>query len=166
MKIWILLVLLVSFKTFAFPEMVRHHYNNCIACHESPSGGGLLTQYGRTISATALSTWGSERGARAIYGATDVQWLRDYFNAGVDLRAVQFHQATPTATRGQFILMQTAIESSLRYENFKIVGSFGKQEEKNRKDNTNTRPFPFFLLPFPFFLSLFFTFTPSKHNPT
>ena len=41
----------------AFPEMIRLGYVNCTSCHVSPNGGGLLTDYGRSISSEALSTW-------------------------------------------------------------------------------------------------------------
>jgi hypothetical protein len=40
----------------AYPWMIRHEYNNCIACHVDPSGGGLLTPYGRGQSQVLLST--------------------------------------------------------------------------------------------------------------
>ena len=47
----------VSSQAFAFPEMVRHGYTQCTACHVSPSGGGILTSYGRELAAEVLSTW-------------------------------------------------------------------------------------------------------------
>jgi hypothetical protein len=31
----------------AYPWMVKHNYTNCASCHIDPSGGGLLSQYGR-----------------------------------------------------------------------------------------------------------------------
>ena len=47
-------------NSWAFPEMVRHNYSNCSSCHVSPSGGGVLTQYGRELSSAILSIWGAE----------------------------------------------------------------------------------------------------------
>ena len=49
-----------SRPSHAFPEMVRHGYANCITCHISPDGGGVLTAYGRSLSREVLSTWGAE----------------------------------------------------------------------------------------------------------
>ncbi|MBF0351828.1 MAG: hypothetical protein HQM11_12415 [SAR324 cluster bacterium] len=43
----------------AEPEMIRHDYFSCMACHYSPHGGGLLTPYGRGI-AQALSYQGGD----------------------------------------------------------------------------------------------------------
>ena len=50
-----LFVFLFTQNVSAFPEMIRHGYINCNACHVSPAGGGLLTAYGRTISKELLS---------------------------------------------------------------------------------------------------------------
>ena len=33
----------------AYPWMIRHDYAGCAACHVDPSGGELLTQYGRSL---------------------------------------------------------------------------------------------------------------------
>ena len=33
----------------AMPTMIRLGYANCAVCHVSPQGGGLLTEYGRSI---------------------------------------------------------------------------------------------------------------------
>ncbi len=40
----------------AYPWMIRHDYNICIVCHTDPSGGNLLTAYGRSLSQSVLST--------------------------------------------------------------------------------------------------------------
>ena len=34
----------------AYPWMIKHDYASCAACHADPSGGGLLTAYGRAQS--------------------------------------------------------------------------------------------------------------------
>ena len=122
---------LLCTKAHAFPEMVRHNYPNCIACHESPSGGGLLTPYGRTISTSVLSTWGSEKEARAFYGAFDNKYTKSWLNVGGDLRSLQLHTNSKTAMNGRFIRMQTGIEAAVKFMNFKLVSFFGKQEEGN-----------------------------------
>lgn len=40
----------------AYPWMIRHEYTACATCHTDPSGGGLLTRYGRAQSAVILSS--------------------------------------------------------------------------------------------------------------
>lgn len=39
----------------AYPTMIRHGYTGCGECHQDPSGGGVLTEYGRGQSAILLS---------------------------------------------------------------------------------------------------------------
>lgn len=132
MKIIIFLtVLFLTTKVDAFPEMVRHNYPNCIACHESPSGGGLLTPYGRTISSSVLSTWGNEKEARPFYGAFENRYTTKYLNIGGDLRALQLHTNSKQAMVGRFIRMQTGIEAALKVYKLKLVSFFGKQEAEN-----------------------------------
>jgi hypothetical protein len=36
-------------KINALPTMIRLGYPNCVSCHVSPQGGGLLNGYGRAI---------------------------------------------------------------------------------------------------------------------
>jgi hypothetical protein len=40
----------------AEPHMLSKQYTRCTSCHVSPTGGGLLSSYGRALSATELST--------------------------------------------------------------------------------------------------------------
>lgn len=48
-------LLLASQFSFAYPELVRHGYVSCLTCHVSPSGGGVLTQYGRSLAKELVS---------------------------------------------------------------------------------------------------------------
>src|SRR5690606_1512947 len=40
---------ILSAPAFALPTMIRLGYPNCVSCHISPQGGGLLNDYGRGI---------------------------------------------------------------------------------------------------------------------
>jgi len=42
----------------AEPMFLSRQYNRCTSCHYSPTGGGLLTPYGRSLSRQELSTTG------------------------------------------------------------------------------------------------------------
>src|SRR5262249_52137057 len=39
----------------AYPWMIRHEYTGCMPCHADPSGGGILTAYGRAQGEILLS---------------------------------------------------------------------------------------------------------------
>lgn len=61
---------------FGYPESVRYGYANCASCHVSPTGGGVLTQYGRASSEQFLSTWAAQ--GEGGFGHRDLalpQWL-------------------------------------------------------------------------------------------
>jgi hypothetical protein len=93
----------------AFPEMVRHGYINCTTCHVSPSGGGILTPYGRQLSRDVMSTWGKEGEEAFIYGIVKPpEWL----NLGGDFREGYLYTNTPTVSQGRSIFMQADLEAA------------------------------------------------------
>ena len=53
-----LIVVGVAASATAEPMFLSKQYTRCTACHYSPSGGGLLTPYGRLLSHRELSTTG------------------------------------------------------------------------------------------------------------
>ncbi|HYQ18587.1 MAG TPA: hypothetical protein VEQ58_22580 [Polyangiaceae bacterium] len=59
-----LFALLSPKPAHAYAWMIKRGYPSCPACHADPSGGELLTGYGRMISTLTLSTnWGGSDGA-------------------------------------------------------------------------------------------------------
>jgi hypothetical protein len=55
----VLLVLLTPSRADAYTWMIRHSYTGCGVCHADPSGGEVLTEYGRLQSDLLLRTrWG------------------------------------------------------------------------------------------------------------
>lgn len=61
----------------AFPWMIKHNYTGCQSCHVDPSGGGVMTDYGRAQQQTLLETqWGAhnpegeaDSNTQFLYGA-------------------------------------------------------------------------------------------------
>ena len=88
----------------AFPELTRHGYASCIACHVSPNGGGVLTPYGRNLSLDMLSTWGNPREAEVLHGILPKRYMDDLegskFRIGGNVRTVQTHRANRTVRSG------------------------------------------------------------------
>ena len=57
MKILLLLTtVILSTSAWAYPNFIGHSYTSCLNCHYNPAGNGPLTDYGRAISATAISS--------------------------------------------------------------------------------------------------------------
>ena len=117
---------LASQVVFPFPEMIRHGYSNCITCHVSPNGGGLVTPYGRALSQEVLSTWHRENESDFLWGLVpSPEWL----NLGGDFRYVQTHLDTPDTKTGRFIVMQADIEAAASLGKFSFVATVGKSHE-------------------------------------
>lgn len=49
------LVVILSSHAWGYPSTIGHGYTSCTTCHYNPYGYGPLTDYGRALSATALS---------------------------------------------------------------------------------------------------------------
>src|SRR6187549_3048728 len=75
-----LLAIAVS-NASAEPLFLAKQYTRCTACHYSPTGGGLLTPYGRLLSHRELSTTGGETAPAA--DATDAPHGEQAFMHGV-----------------------------------------------------------------------------------
>jgi len=122
------IVLFLNFLTqtaFAFPGMVSHGYINCQACHVSPTGGGLLTQYGRALSNEVLSSTGSEEESVFLY---DLIKQPEWLNLGGDARTLVLYRDTPTIREGRVIIMQLDLEAGLSFDPFYAVGTFGYKD--------------------------------------
>lgn len=115
----------------AFPEMIRHHYVNCSACHVATNGGGLLNAYGRTISSEVLSSFGSEKEARAFY-TVDPENVNQWLNIGGDLRGLQLHQENERSIQGRFIWMEANIQAAVSIEKLTAFMSMGKVNQGNQ----------------------------------
>ncbi len=120
--------------------MVRKGYTQCATCHISPSGGGILTEYGRALSMEALARGqfffervkvdaadaeGAESEAQFLYGSANLPpWLL----LGGDIRLLQYVIDTPFAVAGRFIPMQLDLEAALKLGRFSVVATGGRRE--------------------------------------
>ncbi len=127
------LALFLSISSYAFPENIRHGYTNCTACHISPSGGGVLNEYGRSLSKEIQSTWAYEGEENFLHGMVDTTAVKDWLVIGGDFRAVQVHQENDNVKRGKFIKMQAGIELGINQPKWAVVGSFGKFDDEEWK---------------------------------
>lgn len=119
------LVTFASSLAFAYPEMIRHGYVNCTACHISPAGGGVLTQYGRGLSAELLSTWGTEKEAQFMHGALPMEKVDEWLAIGGGYRGLQYHYENDQRKDGQWIDMQGLIETAAKFKTWTVDFAFG-----------------------------------------
>lgn len=137
----LLSLVLSSFMAWSFPENVRHGYFNCIACHVSPSGGGVLTPYGRSLSAELMSTWGTSKNAGPFFSDNEKSRLPEWFRSNTFLRSIQVRRDTPTVERAQFIPMQADVELGADFEKLAIVGTLGFRAKENSSTKDLNEPF-------------------------
>jgi hypothetical protein len=115
----------VSFAQ-AFVQNAVHGYPACVACHVAPNGGGLLTDYGRSLSKELMSTWGvSDRFSQPFFGALKNKETVKY---GGDVRAIQTWLADDGGEQGSLFPMQSNVEVGVKWDNVMLVGTAGIQQ--------------------------------------
>ena len=124
MKFLFCILLFFPHIVWAFPEMVRYGYFNCTSCHVSPTGEGILTPYGRSLSREILSTWGKETEPEFAY---DMFSLPPWMNFTGKYRSVYMYRDTPRVREGRYILMQLDFEGALMYKGLGLVGALGRK---------------------------------------
>lgn len=118
----LLMSLFTAGSALGFPEMVRHGYLSCVACHYNPNGGAILRPFGRAIAQDPLSHWGADGESDFLYGALPTpEWLK----LGGDLRQIQVYRNNSQARDGKFFMMQADFEAAIEYEQWTLVGSMG-----------------------------------------
>lgn len=124
MKFLFFLLLLLTERGHAFPEMIRHGYFNCTACHVSPSGGGVLSEYGRSLSKELLSTWGQEGEEKFLYALLPES---ESIRLGGDIRGIQTYLDNPAVRTGDFFWMQSDLEAALTIQKWILDVTAGTQ---------------------------------------
>ncbi len=120
-------LMISSSDVYAFPEMVRHSYQNCTSCHVSPGGGGLLTPYGRSLSRELLSQAPREESSEGefLYGTVR---LPEWLNLGGQGRLLQMVQDTTQAFEARFVVMQVDLEAAAKVSRFTALATLGRQD--------------------------------------
>lgn len=134
----LLLTFAMVAEAIAFPELTRHGYASCTACHVAPNGGGVLTPYGRNLSRELLSTWGSPREAEVGHGLLPKAWMESLdaskVRLGGDARFIQTHRENKNVRAGQFFFMQANVEAAYDEGPWAVVVSLGEIEDPRGKN--------------------------------
>ncbi|WP_413944468.1 hypothetical protein [Bdellovibrio sp. HCB-162] len=130
MKYFFVLVLfLFANKSFAYPEMIRHGYVNCMACHTTHQGGDMLSQYGRELGKELFSRndsiFKASNTEKNYWEIETPEWLR----VGANVRLLQTMTENSMASKGRFMFMQVDIDTLFKVNDKTIVyASVGRYE--------------------------------------
>lgn len=118
----------------AEPTFLSKQYPRCTACHYSPSGGGLLTPYGRSLSREEISTFGrrdaaAEAGARAeeefLFGAVGSD---SPLQLGLDARPSQLRlEVAGRDLPHRNLLMNLDLQAAWRAGDWTAYGTVGRR---------------------------------------
>src|SRR5262249_41585566 len=118
-------LIFLPMTAMAFPELIRHGYTQCTACHVSPNGGSLLNAYGRPLARAVLSTWSSQGEGGLLHGA-----VKDPAEHGVliggDVRSIQIRKENAKTLDGRFFLMQAELDGAYQKGSFTGYISVGQ----------------------------------------
>lgn len=140
----------LAFWGFAFAAVTAHaepmflsrQYTRCTGCHYSPTGGGLLTPYGRSLSREELSTTGRRDPAGAPGREQEFLWgaLGDELGGlslGIDLRPSHLDVDFAFGNVSRDFLMNADLLAAYRAKGWTVYGEIGRQprSEGNRIDS-------------------------------
>lgn len=130
MKYTLFIFLLITGQAFAYTNFIGHGYTSCLNCHYSPFGGGPLNDYGRVISATAISSrafypksWDEEKIAYTS-GFLFRKPVQERFRSQINYRGFQLvrNPGSGTDEVKQWINMQADVRAILKFgENDKFI---------------------------------------------
>lgn len=120
-----------SNRADAYAWMIRHDYASCAQCHADPSGGSLLTPYGRAQSEILLRTYygggnpeDRDPGTTGdfLFGAVN---LPDPLLMQVDARSLMLHTRSGGNGDTRFVHMQADFISQVTVGRFRANSSVG-----------------------------------------
>jgi hypothetical protein len=139
------LFLLVTFwekPAHAYAWMIRNDYTGCNQCHADPSGGGLLTQYGRAQSDFLLrmrygapESYEPPRSAEFLFG---LMKLPEQLLLGGDVRFARVAARVNGQDASRIFFMQADLHGQLAVDRIKVNGSIGYAEEGARQASLTT----------------------------
>lgn len=125
-NILLLFLFFTSINAYAFVENTTKGYANCMACHVSPTGGGILTDYGRSLSQALMSTIQvSEAFSKPYYGLVH---NKPNLLVGGQLRTIQVYGENNQVKVKRAFVMQNNFEVAAKYAEAYIVGTVGTRE--------------------------------------
>ena len=124
-------------RACAEPAFLSKQYTRCTSCHISPTGGGLLSPYGRALSNDELSLTAGRRAAAdpaapPAAGEQSFLWgaLGDALGPlqlGVELRPSRLHTEAPGFTIDRNLMMNADVIAAVQEKGWTFYGEVGRE---------------------------------------
>jgi len=129
----------------AEPMFLAKQYTRCTACHYSPTGGGMLTPYGRLLSHRELSTTGATATAPAAGAEDDPHGEQAFLfgalgdalgpvHLGLEMRPSHLHVGFPGGSVDQNLLMNLDLIGAVQHGGWTAYGSVGREPPAHGED--------------------------------
>jgi hypothetical protein len=141
----VLVILGVAASASAEPMFLAKQYTRCTACHYSPTGGGLLTPYGRLLSHRELSTTGGNGAAPAAGEEADPHGEQAFLygalgnalgpvNLGLELRPSHLRVSFPGGHQDQNLLMNLDLIGAVQKNGWTAYATAGREPAAHGED--------------------------------
>jgi hypothetical protein len=118
----------------AEPIFLSRQYTRCTTCHYSPTGGGLLTPYGRSLSRQELSTTGWSPHGQAQAAGTEEAFLWGALgnslgpvSVGIDLRPAHLNLDFGGTSTSRDMFMTADVLAAYRVKGWTLYGELGRE---------------------------------------
>ena len=122
----------------AEPKFLAKQYTRCTTCHVSPTGGGLLSAYGRSLSHRELSTTGAPMPSHGDMepkpGEESFLWgafgeSLGPVQLGIELRPSYLHYSFAGISQDRNLLMNADVLASYKVKDWLFYGQLGRELE-------------------------------------
>jgi hypothetical protein len=144
----ILLLLIYTEPSLAYPDFISYGYSSCITCHYNGHGGGALNDYGRALYASEITSRNffpktmDEEEIAAKSGFLGTKALPWWFRPGLKYRGLWLKTDPGSAsTIERFINMQTDFNLAVfadKKQSFTLVTTYSYAGKEPYYSKTNT----------------------------
>jgi hypothetical protein len=136
---WLVLAIsLFASRASAEPMFLAKQYTRCTACHYSPTGGGMLTPYGRLLSHRELSTTGATAAAPAAGAEEDPHGEQAFLfgalgdalgpgHLGLEMRPAHLRVNFPGGHTDRNLLMNLDLVGAVQHGGWTAYGTVGRE---------------------------------------
>ena len=141
-RVWFAVVVLgeMASGAAAEPKFLAKQYTRCTTCHVSPTGGGLLSAYGRSLSHRELSTTGAPMPA---HGDMDPKPGEESFlwgalgeslgplQLGIETRPSHLYYSFLGTSTDRNLFMNADVHASFKARDWLFYGQLGRELEQD-----------------------------------